>query len=172
MASLASLASPLPFRNSIRYQPESAGLSARSAQRDRDPGTRGKGKGRGNNNHSQLGSSSESALAAASASSTHTHGTQTAAQPALLINIRLLPSLLQTTNTKMQSWKALSASLPSVDLSAASKNFRNTVQATRYVYLSLMDSPLDMPCHDIPSPPSDEAFSRQGFLMTCGTLEV
>ena len=36
----------------------------------------------------------------------------------------------------MQSWKTLSASLPSVALSAASKNFRNTVQATRYVSIS------------------------------------
>lgn len=31
----------------------------------------------------------------------------------------------------MQSWKSLSASLPAVDVSAVSKNFRNTVQATR-----------------------------------------
>lgn len=37
----------------------------------------------------------------------------------------------------MQSWKTLSASLPSVDFSAASKNLRNTVQATRYVYLTV-----------------------------------
>lgn len=31
----------------------------------------------------------------------------------------------------MQSWKNFSANLPSVDLTAVNKNFRNTVQATR-----------------------------------------
>jgi hypothetical protein len=33
----------------------------------------------------------------------------------------------------MQSWKNFSANLPSVDVSAVSKNLRNTVQATRWV---------------------------------------
>ena len=33
----------------------------------------------------------------------------------------------------MQSWKNFSAQLPAVDVSAVSKNFRNTVQATRCV---------------------------------------
>lgn len=54
-------------------------------------------------------------------------------RPHRLDRLHTLPNILAFNVPDMQSWKNFSANLPSVDVSAVSKNLRNTVQATRWV---------------------------------------
>ena len=58
--------------------------------------------------------------------------------PLLHLVLLISPSLKRfTVVTKMQAWKNFSANLPAVDVSGVSKNLRNTMQATKWVWSNL-----------------------------------